>query len=74
MTVPERLDARPATFHPSRHRAPARNAEVHPNSDNHSDDAVGKYKTSPHFAPEPVPLSEPSLPYLAAACSPSATH
>jgi hypothetical protein len=33
MTAPERLNARPSAFHPSRRRAPACNAEVRSNSD-----------------------------------------
>ena len=42
MTALERLNARPAAIHPSRCRAPARNAVVRSNSDNDHDDARPK--------------------------------
>lgn len=49
MTVPERLNAR-ATVHPSRHRAPARNAEVRLNSDNDRDDTRPKTQNGSAFS------------------------
>ncbi len=47
MTPPECLNAPPASIHPSRRRAPARNTEVRSNSDGHHDDARPKIQNRP---------------------------
>jgi hypothetical protein len=52
MTAPKRLNARPAAIHPSRRRAPARNAEVRSNSDNDRYDARPKIKNGSAFSHE----------------------
>ena len=49
MTALERLNARPAPIHPSRHRAPARNAKVRSNSDASPHDAPPKMQNKPAF-------------------------
>jgi hypothetical protein len=49
MTALERLNARPASIHPSRHRAPARTAQVRSNSDTSPHDTPPKMQNKPAF-------------------------
>jgi hypothetical protein len=49
MTVPEYLNAHSAAVHPSRLRAPERNAEVRSNSDHHRDNAAQKMQNGRAF-------------------------
>jgi len=73
MTPPERLNAPPAAIHPSRRRAPARNAEVRANSDGDHDDARPKRQNRPELSHGTgVRGLESSLPDLAAHRWPSA--
>jgi hypothetical protein len=51
MTVPECLSVRPVAVHPSRRRAPARNAEVRVNSDKERGDAGLEIPNKPTFKP-----------------------
>jgi hypothetical protein len=51
MTVLECLLVRPVAVHPSRRRAPARNAEVRVNSDNDRGDAGLEIPNKPTFNP-----------------------
>ena len=75
MTAPERLNARPAAIHPSRRRAPARNAEVRSNSDNNRNETRPKMQNRPHLVMEPESaLPKPSLPALAAPYRSSGGH
>jgi hypothetical protein len=50
MTAPEHLNDRTAAIQRSRRRAPARNAEVHSNSDIDRDDTRPKMQNRPAFA------------------------
>ncbi len=49
MTVLECFNTRPAAFHPSPLRAPARNAEVRSNSDSYRNNARSKMQNRPAF-------------------------
>lgn len=49
MIPPERLNARPATFHPSRRPALARHAEVRSNSDTCPQDTPPRMQNKPAF-------------------------
>ncbi|WP_150132989.1 hypothetical protein [Acidisarcina polymorpha] len=49
MTALERLNARPAPIHPSRRRAPARNAKVRSNPDASPHDAPPTMQNKPAF-------------------------
>lgn len=49
MTAPERLNAPPASIHPSRRRAPAPNAEVRLNSDNDRNNRCPNMQNKPAF-------------------------
>ena len=49
MTVPEYLNATPDAVHPSRLRAPARNAEVRSNSDRYRDNSSQKMQNGRAF-------------------------
>ena len=49
MTVRERLNIRPPPIHPSRRRAPARNAKVRSNSDPSPQDTPPKMQNKPAF-------------------------
>ena len=51
MTVPEWLSVCPVAVHPSRRRAPARNAEVRMNSDKDRGDAGLEIPNKPTFNP-----------------------
>jgi len=50
MTAPECLNARPTVIHPSRRRAPARNAEVRSNSDNNRNETSPKMQNRSTFS------------------------
>jgi len=51
MTVLECLNTRPAAFHPSPLRAPARSAEVRSNSDPYRNNTRPKMQSGPAFSP-----------------------
>jgi hypothetical protein len=60
MTAREHLNARPAPIHPSRRRAPAPNADLRSNSDNHPNNLCPNMPHQPVFhsaAPVPAALT-----------------
>ena len=75
MTAPERLSTHLVSIQLSRRRAPARNAEVHSNSDHDCHDSRSKIQSGSVFPLElESALLEPSLPDLAAPYRSSAAY
>jgi len=79
LIAPERLNAHPAATHPSRCRAPARNAEVCSNSDGDRYDVHPKVENKPMFSHRTkVPTPRTVVPHpcstLQAICHPLKSH